>query len=543
MKTSKTVRQYRTKQLVKRLIFSGVLIWLYGVLGLFGVIQIGLMMAMMIGQFALIFYFMSRYGTYEIVQPGEINVSWDDVYGQDKVVKRMRQMQIYLEEPEKIENVGGFVPKGVILWGPPGVGKTLMAKAFASSTKFPFVLVPPGGFAAMFIGVNFMKVARLFRVLRKLADQHGGVICFMDEIDNLGSRGGQVTENDRSVRRSIWNVVVGGMSGGNMGTLPMLLSKMDGLDKPSGLGFRIRKMLGMKQPPPPKRRILFFGATNMLQNLDPALLRDGRFDRKLYVGYPTLEGRVQTFDGYLRKIAHNISSEQVMQMAKDNPRASGAFIRGIINEGLINAVEDGRAALEWKDMRDAIIFKSMGEDQGRQRHEGDQRRVAIHEAAHAVAAYHFRKDEKIAVASVVMRGHTLGFVQGIPLEERHTQTKSEMEADIKVSLASHWAEGFWFGDISSGPASDLENANILASKIQGEWALGDNLAILLDKEEGALAEYSFDKRDEYLHKLYKEMADFLAPRKDQVEAVADLLNKKDTVDGEEIIALLERLEQ
>lgn len=541
---------FKAKQWIKRFIFFGGFFAIYQLMGVFGILQIVLMIGLMVGQFAMIFWFMARYGAPEISLPGEVPTRWTDVYGQDKVVKRMKQMQVYLEDPERIESRGGYVPKGVVLWGPPGVGKTLMAKAFAGETKFPFILVQPGAFAAMFIGVNFLKVARLFRSARKLADQYGGCVVFLDEIDSLGSRGGNVNDGPQNALRaterpleSKFQAVVGGFSGGNMGTLEAVLSKLDGLERNTTLYSRFRKFLGFKPLPPVKRRILFFGATNMLQRLDPALLRDGRFDRKLYVGYPNLEGRIATFKGYLDRIANNISDEQIRVLAQNNPKSSGAFIRGVINEGLINAIEDGRDMLTWADMREAIIFKEMGESRGRQPNEKDQWATALHEAGHAVAAHHFMLDHKIQFASVEIRGHTLGVVSPIQEEERYSETKSEIEANIKVFLAGYWAEKEWFGDVSTGPSSDLLQANRLADLMISRWALDDdNMAIVLTNEEEALAEWLFDRRTEVLKNLYEEMAAFLGERKDQVEAVAHLLDRLNTVDGVEIHKILATME-
>lgn len=533
-------KNYSRKLWAKRLALLAIAWWLFNLLGLPGVIQITLMIALMVGQFGLIFWFMARYGAPEVSLPGEVETRWSDVYGQDKVVRRMKQMQVYLEDPEKIERVGGYVPKGVVLWGPPGVGKTLMAKAFAGETKFPFILVQPGAFAAMFIGINFLKVARLFKQARRLSDQYGGCVVFLDEIDSLGNRGGQVDESQQS--RSMLRMVVGGGGAGNMGTLEAILAKMDGLEKNTSMVARVKKMFGFKPAKPIKRRVLFFGATNMMQRLDPALLRDGRFDRKLYVGFPNLEGRVATFSGYLAKIKNDITDDQVKMLAQNNPKASGAYIRGVINEGLINAIEEGRDQLEWRDMRNAIIFKQMGEDQGRQTNKADQWSVAVHEAAHAVAAHHYMKDHVIQFASVLIHGNTLGVVNPIQEEERHTQTKSDLEAWIRVCLASHWAESEWFGDISTGPSQDLLSANQHADLMISRWGLNGTVTLVLDSEEETLAEWLYDTREELLAAQYAAVAEFLGARKDQVEAIAHLLDKYNTVDGVEIHKILTTME-
>jgi len=318
--------------------------------------QITLLLLITIGQFAALFWFMSRGGV-ETYYPDDIETRFSDVWGQDHVVSRVKENMMLLERPEAIEERGGHVPSGILLWGPPGTGKTLMAEAVAGETGKPYVFVDPGAFTNMFMGVGILKVKGLFRKLRKLALRYGGVIVFFDEADSLGSRGGAVagaapaawdnhgchgfghlspSSRELLARSSMTGGPVdpamsragfvmpgnmnGGGTGGGMGTLQALLTELSGLKKPRGFINRVlRRALGMRPKPPPKYRILVMMATNQPDSLDPALLRPGRIDRIYRVGYPSKAGRVRTYQGYLDKTSHELTEEQIDKLATIAP--------------------------------------------------------------------------------------------------------------------------------------------------------------------------------------------------------------------------------
>ena len=271
------------------------------------------------------------------------------------MLERVKENMVFLENPEEIEAKGGYVPGGILLWGPPGTGKTLMAEAVAGETGKPYVFVDPGAFINMFFGVGILKVKGLFRKLRKLALRYGGVIVFFDEADTLGNRGGAVRQAAaataaRDVRDDAHGrvaataelpaqspvdaaVPVRGrprrrrrgpcprgvqMGGGRrrQGTLQALLTELSGLKKPRGFVNRVvRRALGMRPKPPPKYRILVMMATNMPEALDPALLRPGRIDRIYRMGYPSKAGRMVTYQGYLDKVKHDVTDEQIETIA------------------------------------------------------------------------------------------------------------------------------------------------------------------------------------------------------------------------------------
>jgi ATP-dependent Zn protease len=517
-----------------------------------------LVVAFSIGQIFLIMIVLARSGTFDQIMPETIKTRFSDVYGQDVAVNRVKENLNILDQPDVIEGRGGFMPGGILLWGPPGTGKTMIAEAFAGETGKPFVMVGPGGFTNMFFGVNILKVKHLFKTLRKLSLRYGGVVCFMDEIDNLGNRGGDVTDTmgtegepcdtiipgvgDEPIPPSD-KIIMGNMRGGGsgMGTLEIFLAEMSGLAKPRGLYNKIRRLFGFSPNPPPKYRILFMGATNLPQMLDPALLRPGRFDRKIKVPFPSKAGRYETFKGYLGKVENDVTEEQVETLAAENPRATGASIKDVVNEALIRSVREGRDYVSWEDIRESIIWKSMGDIEGRQPYEEDQWRVALHEAAHAVVAHHYRKHHKIQFASVVRRGQTLGVVSNVPLEERFTSTQSELEANIRVSLASHVAERLYFdNDVSTGPSADLRNATGVAERMVGTFGMSKGMRVAnINPLTGQLS-VSPRQVDKILKRLYGETEEFVRTHRDQVELVAQLLDAEDTVDGDVIHDLLKR---
>ncbi|KKL88683.1 hypothetical protein LCGC14_1922250 [marine sediment metagenome] len=491
-------------------------------------------------------WIMARMDLHRTILPDSIKTRFTDVYGQDNAVDRLSEIRGILDYPDEIEARGGYMPGGVLLEGPPGTGKTLLAEAFAGETGKPFVSVGPESFTNMFVGVPVLKVKMLFRHLRNLAVKHGGVVCFMDEIDALGSRGGGIisqTVNKVLVRDD--NVQ---MPGQGSGALQMLLTEMSGIAKPKGLYNKLRVMLGFKPVPPPPYRILWIGATNMSGALDPALLRPGRFDRRIKVGYPDQEGRRVTFQEYLGKVDHDVTEDQIKVLARENPQATGASIKDAVNEGLLKAVREGRDVITWDDMRAAILWKEMGEETGTSDLAEDRRRVSLHEAAHAVASHYFRPEAPIQYASVVSRDKgTGGFVQAVDEVERFVY-QSRIIADVKTALASVWSERLFFeGNLSVGPGSDLRRATNLVTVMVTKHAMGNSVMVWDTGDGNASQPAIIPSRvlreiERMLKEIYDDMAEFMYPHRDQVELVAQLLDENGTVDGAEIHELIRRSE-
>ena len=546
-------------------------------------------MFFVVAQFAMLFWFLSRGGV-KYIMPEEIETRYEDVWGQDHVVDLVRENMGFLEKPDEIEAKGGYVPGGILLWGPPGTGKTLIAEATAGEVGVPFVFVEPGAFTNMFFGVGILKVKGLFRKLRKLSLRHGGVVAFFDEADSLGSRGslsqGGVGQPYDALRKEmscngiaymgphvadlladeygieavpdetphphfIDRIIMGGMGGGGggMGTLQALLTEMSGLKQPRGISNRVRKALGVKPKPPPKYRIFIMMASNMPNALDPALLRPGRLDRIYKVGYPTKEGRVATLHGYFHKIQHRLLPEQIEELAVKTPYYTGAKIKDLVNEALILSMRDDREVVEWQDVWKAKTLKEMGPAEGFEYVDREGFAVAIHEASHAVAAHLLRTHAEIDIATIERRGDIGGFVSGIPLEDRFTSWMSEMEVDIKVSLASLVGERIFFeGDNSSGVGGDLRNATAVVSRMVGMWGMGDTIASMAGLPQGLLDQPP-DKTgkivrsmraqvEKRLQTLYEETAELLEEYKEEVLAVAMLLQERKTISGTDISAVL-----
>ncbi|MEZ5406441.1 MAG: AAA family ATPase [Acidimicrobiales bacterium] len=467
-----------------------------------------------VGQFGFLFFFLSRGGV-DVYMPEDVTTTFDDVWGQDHVLEKVKENVLFLENPRLIEERGGHVPGGILLWGPPGTGKTLMAEAVAGQTGKPYVFVDPGAFINMFMGVGILKVKSLFRKLRKLSLRYGGVIVFFDEADSLGNRGalaqgggggafdgpdefrehmrwlspnsqGLLFDQQRKLNASrgpeeprsmIHKVIVGGMGGGG-GTLQSLLSEISGLKKPRGfLNRHVRRFLGLRPKPPLKYRILVMMATNLPEALDEALLRPGRIDRLYKVGYPSKDGRRRTYEGYLRKVRHQLTPEQIEKLAVITPYATGATIKDMVNEALINALRNGRDAVTWEDIIWAKHFKALGPSEDVEYVERDRHSVAIHEACHAVTAYRVRHHWTIDLATIEKGGNYLGMVSSVKPEDRFKTWKSEYEADLLVSLASLAGERLFFdGDNASGVAGDLQQATALAASMEGDWGMGQTIA-------------------------------------------------------------------
>jgi cell division protease FtsH len=554
------------------------------------ILQFAVYLFIIVGQFGFLFWFLSRGGV-DTVMPEEIKTRFSDVWGQDHVLSLLRENIAFLEKPDEIEAKGGYIPGGILLWGPPGTGKTLMAEAVAGETGRPFVFVDPGAFINMFMGVGIIKVKSLYRKLRKLSLRHGGVIVFFDEADSLGSRGsltglgmpgmaqpnaalaahfdcngysylsprslgavlsdiGYEPQTNEAPRRSLKDrVIMAGMGGGGgMGTLQALLTEMNGLTKPRGALNRLRKVLGFRPKPPPKYRILHIMATNMPNALDEAMLRPGRIDRIFKVGYPSKEGRRVTLQGYLDKVSHSLKDEDIEKLAIVTPYYSGAKIKDLVNEALIQAIRDGRTAIEWRDIWRAKALKELGPPEDAEYIQRERHAVAIHEASHAVVAHLMRRHMAIDLVTIERHGDTGGMVKNLLAEDRFTQWKSEFETDIMVSLASLAGERMFFGDDnSSGVTGDLRSATTVAAFMEGVWGMGDGLVshTVHQTEMGqagnpasAALRARREQIETRLEELYQRSWELLDEHREQVLSLAAVLEERKTISGDEVAEIM-----
>jgi ATP-dependent Zn protease len=551
-----------------------------------------------VGQFVAIFWFLSKGGV-DTYMPQDIKTRFNDVWGQDKVLDKVKENILLLEKPQEIEGRGGHVPGGMLLWGPPGTGKTLMAEAVAGETGRPYVFVDPGAFINMFFGVGVLKVKGLFRRLRKLALRYGGVIVFFDEADSLGNRGGSPVAgreqpglgdlrafaasqscnglhftNSRAAMDTIHEdlarlaqqaaadvprgnlisrIMMGGLNGGGgggMGTLQALLTEMSGLSKPRGfVSRRLRAFLCMRPKQPPKYRILVMMATNLPDALDQALLRPGRIDRIYKVDYPTLEGRIKTFNGYFNKVRHDLTDEQVERLATMSPQASGAVIKDIVNESLIIAIREGRDTITWPDVLEAKAFKVHGLADGVAPTDLEQHETAIHEAAHAVAGYLLHRRRVIDIATIEQRGDVGGFVSQVAVEERKFSWRDEMELDVMLLLASLAAERMFFGgDNSQGVGGDLRQSTQIVRRMLSRAGMGLNLTSHVPDPAnagmGTADDVSQARRNEFdaaveskLQELYLRAQKLLDDNRWFLISIAHALQAHRTITGEDIDAI------
>ena len=571
------------------------------------VLQYVFLLFFLILQFAALFWFLSRGGV-DVYYPDDIKTRFSDVWGQDHVLARGKENILYLEHPERVEDRGGYVPGGILLWGPPGTGKTLMAEAVAGETGRPYVFVDPGAFINMFFGVGVLKVKGLFRKLRKLALRYGGVIVFFDEADSLGNRGalaqggqsfprasaasqpfqrigchglsylstdmqGLLTrramqwgiEDEPGIQRD--NQIIGagmggGGGGGGMGTLQALLTELSGLKKPRGFINRyVRRIFGMRPKPPPKYRILVMMASNMPEALDEALLRPGRIDRIYKVGYPSKDGRKRTYEGYLAKVRHELTPEQVDKLAVITPYATGATIKDLVNEALIAAIRDGRDVISWRDVIRAKQLKELGPPEDVEYIERERHAVAVHEACHALVAYRTRQHMEIDIATIEKGAFYLGMVASVKPEDYFGGWRSEYESDILVSLASLAGERMFFdGDSSKGVSGDLESATTMASFMEGFWGMGSTVSSYSTAKrlevgapgggqggrlkkgqdpETELRRALADRIEDNLTRLLQQVEEILRDNRGHVLCLAHALESNKTLTGDDVIAVFE----
>ena len=440
----------------------------------------------------------------------------------------------------------------------------------------------------------------LWRKLRKLALRYGGVIAFFDEADSLGNRGAAVggeagaamRPSDPSVfdacngltylsdvarstvvgsatraseaggPRSVKDgIIMGGMGmgRGDIFALQRLLTEMDGLKKPRGFfNRRIRRLLGMRPKPPPNYRILVILATNMPQTLDQALLVPDGSTGCTGSATPSKEGRVRTYEGYFGKVRHSLDRSQIEKLAVITPYYSGAKMKDIVNESLINAIRSGRDSIEWIDVIQAKHLKELGPPEDVNYIDRERHAIAIHEACHAVAAYRERRHLSIDIASIEKGSGYLGVVVSVKPEDLYTTWKSEFEADIVVSLASLAGERmFFFGDNSSGVSGDLASATYVATGMESRFGMGRTIGVLDVLGEAGLQpgrpagekpskdrlpDTMSQRIEERLETVYRRTWELLERNRKEILAVAHALEVHKTLAGEDVIAVIEGTE-
>jgi cell division protease FtsH len=509
-------------------------------------------MLLMVAQIFAMFAFLARGKTY-VIYPGEYDVTFDDVRGQPEIVASTKEALTLFQGFKKFREAGGYPPHGILFEGPPGTGKTLLGKAIAGSAKVPFVYASGTSFNNMFLGIGNLRIWRLFKRARKLSQKYGGSVIFIDELDAVaGSRGAVSTAMEpadtRRHRRGPLKIIMAPGMGG-MGSMYVneLLIQMDGMVMPKGAFRHIRRVLHLGRPKVPHYNVMVIGATNQASTLDPALLRPGRFDRKLHVGLPGGPGREDILQYYLDKVPH----EQVDtgRLARATYGFTPAQIKNLVNEALIFALVDGRDKLSFADLWQAKVTEEIGLKEPAQTSARDRQMTAFHEAGHAVLAYVLELDDQIQVASIIKRRDTLGVVYRTPLEERHTELSEDMRRDIVVALGGLAAEEIWFGDTTTGPSSDLRHATRQACIMLGLLGMGDNLVSygvlpqtgFNDGPIGAILSNPDNRKaiGELLAACKRDAVELLKVNEPAIRALAERLLEKDEVAGEELEELMQ----
>ena len=495
--------------------------------------------------------------------PEQIGLRFSDVKGIDVVLEEVkRTLQIFLTYRSFREELGGNPRRGILFEGRPGTGKTHLAKAMAAEAGVPFFFVSAPAFQSMWQGMTAWKIRAFFKNLKKSARKEGGAIGFIEEIDAIGmTRGG--VERSTSVERSSMTTH-SFMGGGDGGMVNELLIQLQSFDQPLYLGRVKNKLVDMvnlfmpathqfKKKPSPYSNILIIAATNRADQLDPALVRPGRFDRTLYFDLPSRQGRRDLVDYFLIKRKHAAEmdlEERREELAAMTLGYSPAMLEHVLDESLVWAIRDGRGELTWRDIQRARLSEEIGIGQPVAYTERERELIATHEAGHAVAAHSCGRERKLEVLSIIKRRSALGLLAHSDREERFTKTKSELENMLRIMFGGMVAEELFFGESGTGPSSDLRAATSLAAQMVGSYGMGTQLisfdaldngihsspnlvAKVLNSDEGR------HEVDALLSRIKLEVTSLLREHKDLVEVLRDALLDREELLGDEIHEALE----
>ncbi len=557
---------WRIRRFIKRILIPGLLLALFvgvlrdaeftrSIIPFAGqVLQILLFMLIFVSQFILLFWFLARTRSYTIMpDSGGDGISFDDYRGQPEILEQANQIVTLLRGVKVFEQSGGEPLTGLLLEGPPGTGKTWLAQAISTEARVPFLYMDASGLQAMFIGVGPMKVMGLFRKARKLAKRYGAAVIFLDEIDAIGSRGGVASVEEEDGGTGGMYGGTGGSSGG-MGVLSTMLIEMDGFSQEHGRRARWRawwwKTVRRRKPPPPERRVLVIGATNRMAALDPALLRPGRFDKKLRVDVPDMEGRREIFEYYLENYAHEADMESAI-LASETPGYTPADIKYLLNEALRYAFFDGRTLIRYQDFMHAKPEHEMGLRSTLKYMDPEaKRRLATYQAGVALAVRLFMPSHRISRITILRQGSYYGHVWHYPAQESYQglQIKPELMQRVKVAVAGKAAEiefcGIGFQSTLVG--RDLNRAYGLLAAMANAGMLGTmgaTSSMEYDPFRGGRIKWTPEQAkaiEEAYQDVLRETRVALRQHVELMEELVDLLLEKDELLTDEVREFFDR---
>jgi len=498
-----------------------------------------------------------------LVQPEEIEVGLDEVRGLDTQVDEIaRSLDVFLGYATFRNELGGNPRRGILFEGPPGTGKTYLARAMAKQAGVPFLFISAPAFQSMWFGMTGSRIRSFFKRLRKLARKEGGAIGFIEEIDAIGADRGSLgavpypTGLGRTTSRML--------GPGGSGMVNELLIQLQSFDQPQFLqrvktrvvewvnGFLPpgRRVFGTK---PRYNNILLIAATNRADNLDPALVRPGRFDRRLYFDAPTKQARRDLIDFFLVRKAHHsqLDDDAVRErLAHDTFRYTPVMIEHLFDESLLVALRAGRREMNVEDVYEAKLTEEIGIKQAVTYTEGDRTAVATHEAGHATVAYFWGKGRRLEVLSIIKRRDSLGLLAHGDEEEKFTRSRSEIESHVAIALGGMAAEELFLGESGTGPAADLAAATQLAAQMVGALGMAGSLISFEAIAEGligsknlvgkVLADPDGKQRVEDILSTQKErVLALLDERRDVVVALRDALIERDELVRDEILQVIE----
>ena len=448
----------------------------------------------------------------KLAAEGQVHVNFADVAGEDEAKAELTEVVDFLKNPGRYNAIGAKIPKGVLLVGPPGTGKTLLAKAVAGEANVPFFSISGSDFVEMFVGVGASRVRDLFAQAKKSAP----CIVFIDEIDAVGRQRGSGLGGGHDEREQ---------------TLNQLLVEMDGFGANEG--------------------IITIAATNRPDILDPALLRPGRFDRRVVVGRPDLAGRVAILKVHAKNkpLAEDIDLETI---AKKIPGFTGADIANLLNEAALLAARENRQIISMKDMEEASEKVCYGPERRSHKVSELERRItAYHESGHAIMATLLKDADPVHKVTIIPRGQAGGYTMMLPQEEKSFITKSHLLAKLRVALGGRCAEQIIFNEISSGASGDLQQVTSILRKMIMEWGMSERLGpmifgehqeqIFLGKQLGSERNYGEtvatiidEEMHKYLDEAYQDTMKMLTEHMEVLEAMAQALLQVETIDRKQV---------